>query len=85
MSIPDVFEQMKPLFVDYLQHDYEAIRPIVLGAETVAERSRQTEMERTTLGNKARRFAMEGMLGLEDQRAKEAGRKGHLYPDVVAA
>ena len=85
MSIPDVFEQMKPLFVDYLQHDYEAIRPIVLGAETVAERSRQTEMERTTLGDKARRFAMQGMLGLEDQRAKEAGRKGHVYPDVVAA
>lgn len=85
MSIPDAFEQMKPLFVDYLQHDYEAIRPIVLGAETVAERSRQTELERTTLGDKARRFAMEGMGGLEDQRAKAAGRKGHVYPDAVAA
>ena len=85
MSIPDAFEQLKPLFVDDLQHDYEAIRPIVLGAETVAERSRQTEMERTTLGDKARRFAMEGMRGLADQRAQEAGRKGHGYPDAVAA
>ncbi len=85
MSIPDAFAQMKPLFVDDLQHDYEAIRPIVLGAATVAERSRQTEIERTTLGDKARRFAMEGMRGLADQRAQEAGRKGHGYPDAVAA
>jgi len=85
VAIPDAFEQLKPLFVDDLQHDYEAIRPIVLGAETVAERSRQTEMERTTLGDKARRFAMEGMRGLGDHRAQEAGRKGHVYPAAVAA
>ena len=85
MAIPDAFEQLKPLFVDDLQHDYEAIRPIVLGAETVAERSRQTEMERTTLGDKARRFAMEGMRGLGDHRAQAAGRKGHVYPPAVAA
>ena len=85
MSIPGAFKQLKPLFVDDLQHDYEAIRPIVLGAATVAERSRQTEMERTTLGDKARRFAMEGMRGLGDHRAQDAGRKGHVYPAAVAA
>jgi hypothetical protein len=27
---------------------------------------------------------MDGMLGLVDQRAKQAGRKGHVYPDAVA-
>ncbi len=85
MAIPDAFEQLKPLFVDELQHDYEAIRPIVLGAETVAERSRQTEIARTTLGDKARRFAMEGMRGLADHRPQGAGRKGHVYPAAVAA
>jgi transposase InsO family protein len=79
------FNQIKWQFVDYLQHDYEVIRPIVLFAETAAERSRQTGIERTTVGDKARRFVMDGMLGLVDQRAKQAGRKGHVYPDAVAA
>jgi hypothetical protein len=33
----------------------------------------------------ARRFVMEGMLGLVDQRPGHAGRKGHVYPEAVAA
>src|SRR5262245_39314955 len=37
------------------------------------------------IGDKARRFVMEGMLGLVDQRARQAGRKGHVYPEAVAA
>src|SRR5262249_2656784 len=53
--------------------------------ETIAERSRQTGIERTVVGDKARRFVMEGMLGLVDQRPGRAGRKGHRYPDAVAA
>ena len=40
----------------------EVIRPIVLFSETVAERSRQTDIERTVVGEKACRFVQEGML-----------------------
>ena len=85
MSAAEDFAQYKLQFVDYIQHDYEVIRPIVLFAETIAERSRQTGIERTSVGDKARRFVMEGMLGLVDQRVGQAGRKGHVYPEAVAA
>jgi hypothetical protein len=85
VSAAEDFAQYKLHFVDYIQHDYEVIRPIVLFAETIAERSRQTGIERTSVGEKARRFVMEGMLGLVDQRAGQAGRKGHVYPEAVAA
>lgn len=79
------FEQLKLKFVDYIQHDYELIRPIVLFAERTAERSRQTGVERTVVGEKARRFAEDGMLGLVDQRTQKSGRKGHEYPEPIAA
>ena len=46
MSAAEDFAQYKLHFVDDIQHDYEVIRPIVLFAETVAERSRQTGIER---------------------------------------
>lgn len=85
MSAAEDFAQYKLQFVDYIQHDYEVIRPIVLFAETIAERSRQTGIERTSVGDKARRFVMEGMLGLVDHRVGQAGRKGHVYPEAVAA
>lgn len=85
MAATEDFTQYKLQFVDYIQHDYEVIRPIVLFAETIAERSRQTGLERTGIGEKARRFVQEGMLGLVDQRAGHAGRKGHVYPEAVAA
>jgi transposase InsO family protein len=79
------FAQIQLHFVDYIQDDYEVIRPIMLFAEPIAARSRQTGIERTVVGEKARRFVTEGMLGLVDQRAGRAGRKGHVYPDTVAA
>ena len=85
MSAAEEFAQYQLHFIDSIQHDYEVIRPIVLFADTIAERSRQTGLERTTIGDKARRFVHEGMLGLVDQRAGQAGRKGHCYPDAVAA
>jgi transposase InsO family protein len=85
VSAAEDFAQYKLHFIDAIQHDYEVIRPIVLFAETIAERSRQTGLERTTIGDKARRFVQEGMLGLIDQRAGQAGRKGHRYPEAVAA
>jgi hypothetical protein len=85
VSAAEEFAQYQLPFIDYLQHDYEVIRPIVLFAETITERSRQTGLERTTIGDKARRFVQEGMLGLVDRRAGHAGRKGHRYPEPVAA
>ena len=85
MPAAEDFAQYKLQCIDYMQHDYEVMRPIVLCAETMAERSRQTGIERTSVGDKARRFVMEGMLGLVDQRRGHAGRKGHVYPEAVAA
>jgi transposase InsO family protein/transposase len=85
VSLPEGFDQLKLPFIDYIQHDYEVIRPIILFSETVAERSHQTGVARTTVGDKARRFVKEGMLGLVDQRAGEAGQEGHEYPEAVAS
>jgi len=85
VSTAEDFAQYQLHFIDPIQYDYEVIRPIVLFAETVAERSRQTGLERTTIGAKARRFIHDGMLGLVDQRAGHAGHKGHHYPEAVAA
>jgi transposase len=84
VSAQEEFEQIRRQCVDPIQHHYEVIRPLVLFAETAAERSRQTGMERTVVGDKARRFIIEGMLGLADGRAEAAGRKGHTYPEAVA-
>ncbi len=84
MPPSEEFDQLKLKFVDYIQHDYEVIRPIVLFSERVAERSRQTGIERTRVGEKARRFVQQGMPGLVDQRAGKAGRKEHQYPEAVA-
>jgi transposase InsO family protein len=85
VSAQEEFEHIRRQFIDPLQHDYEVIRPIVLFAETAAERSRQTGVERTVVGDKARRFVLEGMLGLTDRRAEAAGRKGHSYPEAIAS
>jgi transposase InsO family protein len=79
------FAQLQLHFVDDIQYDYEVIRPIMLFADTVAERSRQTGVERTVVGEKARRFVSQGMRGLVDQRAGKAGRKGQEFPEAVAA
>ena len=84
MSAQEDFEHIRRQCVDPIQHDYEVIRPLVLFAETAAERSRQTGVERTVVGDKARRFVIEGMLGLTDGRAEAAGRKGHSYPAAIA-
>jgi transposase InsO family protein len=84
VSAQEEFEHIRRQFIDPIQHDYEVIRPIVLFAETAVERSRQTGVERTVVGDKARRFVLEGMLGLTDRRAEAAGRKGHSYPEAIA-
>src|SRR5215475_8338102 len=84
VSAQEEFAHIRQQFIDPIQHDYEVIRPIVLFAATAAERSRQTGVERTVVGDKARRFVLEGMRGLTDRRAETAGRKGHTYPDAIA-
>lgn len=84
MSSSEEFAQLRLKFIDPIQHEYEVIRPIVLFSETIVERSRQTGVERTRVGSQARRFVQQGMLGLVDQRAGQAGRKEHEYPEAVA-
>lgn len=84
MDVKEDFTQLKLRFTDPIQHDYEVIRPVVLFSQQIAERSRETEIERTTVGEKAKRFITEGMLGLVDQRTTRAGRKEHTYPDPIA-
>jgi len=79
------FEQLRIHFIDPIQHDYEVIRPVVVFGETAAERSRQTGVDRTIVGEKARRFVTNGMSALGDGRTGNTGRKGHVYPDTVAA
>ena len=54
MPAPEEFAQLRLRFIDPIQHDYEVIRPVVLFAQPVAERSRETDLERTTVGEKER-------------------------------
>ncbi len=84
MSAQEEFEQIRLQCVDPLQHDYEAIRPIVLFGETAAERSRHIGMERTTVGDKARRFVLDGMEGLRDRRTEPRGPQEPVYPEAIA-
>lgn len=51
----------------YSAHDL-VIRPIMLYGERVIERSRQTEIDRSVVWEKARRFVRKGMFGLQDLR-----------------
>lgn len=78
------FEQLELLLIDPIQYDYEVIRPVLFADQTIAERSRQTAIDRDSISEKARRFVQEGMLGLVDQRATKAGRKSHVFPPPVA-
>ncbi len=59
-----------------IQHDYEGIRPIVLFADTAAQRSREIRVERTVVSDKARRFGTEGMRGLADGRTENFAPAG---------
>src|SRR5207249_3923462 len=83
--LTDDFHQLKLLFIDPIQHDYEVIRPVVLFSETTTARSGETGLDRSTIGDKARRFVQQGMLGLVDERSTKAGRKPHAFPNPVAS
>jgi len=84
MPVPEDFHQVALRFTDPIQHDYEVIRPIMLADETIVARSYATGLDRATIGEKARRFLQEGMLGLVDRRTTTDARRHH-FPDVVAA
>lgn len=84
MSAAEDFDQIRMQFVDPLQYAYELIRPIVLFGETAAERSRQTGVDRTVIGDKARRFVTDGMSALADGRTQPASAEGPIYPEAIA-
>jgi hypothetical protein len=84
VSAAEDFAQIRMQFIDPLQHDYEVIRPIVLFGETAAERSRQTGIDRTVIGDKARRFVTDGMIGLRDGRREPRPSDGPIYPEGIA-
>jgi putative transposase len=84
VSAQEEFAQIRRHFVDPIQHDYEVIRPIVLFGDTAAERSRQTGVERTVVGDKARRFVLDGMEGLRDRRMQARDPQDPVYPEAIA-
>ena len=84
MKPTEEFTQLRLHFTDPIQHDYEVIRPVVLFAQPIADRSNETDIKRTTVGEKARRFVTGGMWGLLDRRKGPLGRKGHQYPEAIA-
>jgi hypothetical protein len=55
----------------------------VLFGETAAERSRQTGIDRTVIGDKARRFVTDGMSGLRDGRREPRPADGPIYPEGI--
>lgn len=84
MDTNEPFSQLQLRFIDPIQYDYEAIRPVILFSQSVTERSRETEMPRTTVREKARQFVTEGMLGLVDKRSTSATSKEIGYPQPIA-
>ncbi len=83
MLVSERFQQLALRFTDPLQFWYEVVRGPVVEDQTIAERSRETGLDRATIAEKAHRFLEEGMLGLVDRRTTT--KQGHHpYPDVVA-
>ena len=84
MAAAEDFDRIRMECIDPLQYAYELIRPIVLFGESAAERSRQTGVDRTVIGEKARRFVTDGMSALADGRTQPATGEGPTYPDAIA-
>jgi len=83
MPASERFQQLALRFTDPVQFWYEVIRGSLVEDETIAERSRETGLDRATVAEKAHRFLEGGMFGLVDRRTTtHKGR--HRYPDVVA-
>jgi len=84
VSAVEGLAQIRMYFIDLLQHDYEVVRPIVLLGDTTAEHCRQTRIDRTVIGDKARRFITDGMIGLTDGRTQPRPLDGSIYPEAIA-
>ena len=84
VSAAEDFDRIRMECIDPLQYAYELIRPIVLFGESAAERSRQTGVDRTVIGDKARRFVTDGMSALADGRTQPATGEGPTYPEAIA-
>jgi hypothetical protein len=76
---PENFHQLALRFIDPIQHGYEAIRDVVLFAETITQRTANTRFDRSTVGAKELRFVEGGMLGLADM----ARRTPYPFPERV--
>lgn len=61
------------------------LAPFTLPALSTARKIGPEDMPATRVQASRAAFAQEGMLGLVDQRAGQVGRKGHHYPEIVAA
>ena len=84
MSTVGGFAQYQLRFVDDIQHDYEVIRPIVPLVETIVERSRQTGSSRLSWARKPA-LPWKGCWDWWINVSSTPGRKGHVYPEAVAA
>jgi transposase InsO family protein len=84
MQSEESFAQLCLRFTDPIQYDYEVIRPVVLFAQSTNSRSQETETPRTTVREKAKRFIMEGMLGLVDRRPAASGNREVGFPEPIA-
>lgn len=71
------------LFPDPIQHDYEAIRPVVLFGQAIADRSQESNLERTTVGDKAWRFITGGCLAWYTNEANDLDGKDMSVPNQL--
>ena len=84
VSTHEEFARIQLQFIDPTQRDYEIIRPLVLFGDTAAERSRQTGVDRTVVGDKAHRFVLGGMAALQDGRTQPQEPQEVGYPEAIA-
>lgn len=84
MSKEEAFNQLYLRFTDPIQYDYEVIRPVVLYSQPIAERSREANVPRTTVSEKAKRFVQHGMLGLADRRFQPNKKRELGFPEPIA-
>ena len=85
MTDSPAFQQLALQFLDPIQHDYEAIRPLLFGDATLSQRSDETNIPSSTLSDYARRFLEHGMDGLRDRRTQPTAPADHPFPTEVAA
>lgn len=84
MSKEEPFTQLYLRFTNPVQYDYEVIRPVVLFSQPISERSKEVDVPRTTVSEKAKRFVQQGMFGLADQRSQRSGKREVGFPDPIA-